>query len=122
MKVLTGIDIVKIERIEKSMENSRFLERVFHKDELTLFEHKKFAPQTVAGNFAVKEAFSKALGCGISGFALNEVCTLRDDNGKPYLVLYGKAKEKLGEIESMDVSISHTDTDAIAVVTILKKV
>ena len=122
MKILTGIDIVKIERIQKSMENPRFLERVFHKDELALFEQKKLAPQTVAGNFAVKEAFSKALGCGVSGFELSEVCTLRDDKGKPYLVLYGKAKEKLGEIESMDVSISHTDTDAIALVTILKKV
>ncbi len=122
MKILTGIDIVKIERIKKSMENPRFLERVFHKAELALFEQKKFAPQTVAGNFAVKEAFSKALGSGISGFELNEVCTLRDNKGKPCLVLYGKAKESLGEIESIDVSISHTDTDAIAVVTILKKV
>ena len=51
--------------------------------------------ETVAGNFAAKEAFSKALGTGISGFALKDVEVLRDEHGKPYIELENRLKSGL---------------------------
>jgi len=101
-----GIDIIEIERIEKILnEKSNFLERNFTKNELKL--NKK--TETVAGNFAAKEAFAKALGTGFRGFGLVDVEVLRDELGKPYIVFQG-------EQINANVSISHNRSTAVAVV------
>lgn len=110
-----GIDIIDISRIEKSTSNNNFMERVFSKKELELFSSKKKPYTSMAGNWAAKEAFSKALGTGVRGFSLNEVSVLRFENGKPYLELSGKA-EDIAKGLSFSVSISHTDTIATAIV------
>ncbi len=110
-----GIDIVDIERIEKSVLNSRFLSKVYSKKEIDFFSSKKNPYPSMAGNWAAKEAFSKALGTGFNGFSLNEVSVLREENGKPFLELSGKALE-IAKGLSFSVSISHTDTLATAVV------
>lgn len=49
-------------------------------------------PETIAANFAAKEAFAKALGTGVRGFSLNEVSVLRGELGAPYIKLAGNAK------------------------------
>lgn len=110
-----GTDIVDIERIEQCASNDRFLSRVFSKKELEFFSKKKNPYPSMAGNWAAKEAFSKALGTGVRDFSLNEVSVLRDDNGKPFLELSGNALKIAKEL-SFSVSISHTDTLANAVV------
>ena len=110
-----GTDIIDIERIEKSASNNRFLSRVFSEKELDILSYKKNPYPSIAGNWAAKEAFSKALGIGVRGFSLNEVSVLRDDNGKPFLELSGNAL-KIAKGLSFSVSISHTDTLANAVV------
>lgn len=110
-----GIDIVEVERIKKSILNTRFLERVFSKDELKIFEKRNFNPETIAGRFCVKEAFGKALGTGVRDFELNDVSTINDDLGAPHVVLTGKALELAGNSE-IKVSISHTKKYATAVV------
>lgn len=110
-----GIDIVDIKRIEKSTSNNRFLNRVFSKKELDFFSSKKNPYPSMAGNWAAKEAFSKAIGTGVKGFSLNEVSILRYDNGKPYIELSGKAKDITKGL-LFSVSISHTDTLATAIV------
>lgn len=115
-----GIDIVDIERIEKSVSNSRFLSRVFSQSELDFFSSKKNPYPSMAGNWAAKEAFSKALGTGVRGFDLNEVSVLRDENGKPFLDFSGKALDAAKGL-SFSVSISHTDTLATAIVIAYKK-
>ncbi|MBE7016253.1 MAG: holo-[acyl-carrier-protein] synthase [Ruminococcaceae bacterium] len=115
-----GCDICDINRIEDAPEG--FSERFFTKDEQELFQSKKKPYQTVAANFAVKEAFSKALGTGVSGFGLRDVEVLRDEKGKPYINLFGNAEtvcKNLG-IENIHVSISHTDKLCMAYV-ILEK-
>ena len=63
-----GIDIVKISRIERilSRHKEAFLARFLRKSEIELLQSKGFAPASVAGFFASKEACSKALGVGIS--------------------------------------------------------
>lgn len=110
-----GIDSIEIERIEKSLKINGFLERVYSKDEIELLKSRRMCPETAAANFAAKEAFSKAMGCGIVGFALNEVSVLRDKAGAPYIELSGRAKELAGEA-SLTVSITHTKTVASAIV------
>ncbi|MCC8130904.1 MAG: holo-ACP synthase [Oscillospiraceae bacterium] len=110
-----GIDCVDIPRIEKSMEIQGFLERIFSENELKLFTQRKMNPQTIAANFAAKEAFSKSLGTGIRGFKLKEVSVLRDELGAPYIELSGKALEIAKSLQ-FTVSITHTDTVATAIV------
>ncbi len=118
MIVGIGVDIIEVARIRTAMENERFLERNFSKCERAYFKEKQFAPETVAANFAAKEAFSKALGTGIRNFSLCEVSALRDEMGKPYFELAGEAKARAEEkgIEALHLSLSHTKDMAIAYV------
>ena len=116
-KISVGTDIVEISRIRKSCENRRFVERVYSEGESALFSLKKDPYESMAGNWAAKEAFGKCLGTGIRDFELREVSCLRDDLGCPYLELTGKAK-KIAEDRGMSfsVSISHSSEYATAVV------
>lgn len=96
-----GCDIVKIERIEKSVAKDYFKARVFTENEIAYCKNA----QSFAGLFAAKEAYLKALGCGIER-ALTEVEIAHDEKGKPFLV----------GVENSDVSISHDGEYAIATV------
>ncbi len=112
----TGFDIVEVARIEKAAQNELFLVKNFTREEVKMFEARKHRAEITAGNFAAKEAVLKALGCGIFDMALNDIEVLREKSGKPYVTLYGKAKEKslqLG-VKQVHVSISHTDGFAAA--------
>ncbi len=111
--ILNGIDIVEIERIEKSMQNPAFLNRFFSEKERAYFESKKFNPQSVAAAFAAKEAFSKALGTGIRGFSLEEVSVCHDLLGKPYFEFSGNA-QRVAEKRKLNLSLSITHTDKVA--------
>lgn len=112
-----GIDLIEIERIKKSMNSPGFLAKVFSPSEIKFFAERRFAPQTIAANFCVKEAFSKAIGTGIRGFSLNEITVLRDALGAPYIMTEGKAKEIVESNRyKLSVSISHTENYATAVV------
>jgi holo-[acyl-carrier protein] synthase len=110
-----GIDLIEVERVKKACEKEAFLTRSFTSEERLCFESH---PERAAGNFAVKEAVSKVMGTGFRGMSLNEIEVLRDDLGKPYIRLYGRALERaqrLG-IERWHVSISNTKTLATAYV------
>lgn len=116
--IKNGIDIVEIERIRQSAENPAFLEKVYGEHEREELTARNFAPRHLAGAFAAKEAFSKALGTGIRGFSLCEAEVLHDSLGAPYFLLSGNAKI-LAERKKLEfsLSITHTDTLAAAVVT-----
>ena len=79
--------------------------------------------QHYAVRFAAKEAFSKAMGTGISGFELKDVFVQNEESGKPYLVLENSAK-KLFEEKCPDakifLSLSHEKEYATANVIIEK--
>ncbi len=119
MKYLSGIDMVEIDRIARSMENPRFISEVFGLDEQLELQKKgeKRRIESAAGAFAAKEAFGKALGTGIVGFDLNEVQILHNEKGAPYFLLSGRAKA-LAEAQKLQfsVSITHTATTAAAIV------
>ena len=115
-----GVDIVSIERIEKSLQKESFLRRVFGGEEIALFAtENKIKTNSLAANFAAKEAFSKALGTGVRGFDFVDVQILRDGLGAPYFVFGGRAKEIVEE-KNLDckVSLSHEKDKAIAFVVI----
>lgn len=115
-----GTDIVIIDRIKTIMDRTpSFIEKAFTKQEIDYFKLKKYKAETVAANFAVKEAFSKALGTGIRGFALKDIELSHDKLGKPFINVSSKMKNKFNLDESIiHVSISHSSENAIAFVVI----
>lgn len=109
-----GIDLVEIERVKKGCASQRFVDRVYSKDEQALFWSEKPKYDSLAGNWAAKEAFSKALGTGVVDFELTEVEILRNELGAPYYRLSGRAA-KAAEGLSFSVSITHTKELAQAI-------
>ena len=92
-----GVDTTRISRIEKALEHESFLKRVFGPRELALFQAIKMRAETIAANFAAKEALGKALGEGLSGFVWSEAEALRDEAGAPYFVFCGEALRRMEE-------------------------
>lgn len=112
-----GVDIVEIERIQMALEkNDRFLERLFTNKERAYFEHNNYKYETIAGMFAAKEAVSKVLGTGISGFSWQDIEIDHSDLGQPLVILHGGAKLQAEKksIKTIMVSISHCKSYAVA--------
>ena len=111
-----GIDIIEIDRIKKAMEKrDSFIERLFTENEVVLFKRKNYKVESIAGNFAAKEAISKALGTGIA-FSWKNIEVLRDEKGKPYANLSGNAKKIFDDkkCKNLQISISHSKEYAVA--------
>ncbi|MDF1754965.1 MAG: holo-ACP synthase [Verrucomicrobiales bacterium] len=114
-----GIDIVDTKRIEDSITDygDRFIDRIFTQRERTYCGKMRYPAPHYAVRFAAKEAIAKSFGTGI-GENLNwtDMEILRDELGKPYVVLSGDGKtfaDKHG-ITSVMVSLSHSDNHAAA--------
>jgi holo-[acyl-carrier protein] synthase len=107
-----GTDIVEISRIRKLLRKNSddFLARVYTKKELQESRNKKNLAEYLAGRWAVKEALSKALGCGI-GIDCNwrDISTTNDSKGAPKVRLSGFASKtaKSKNTGKIHVSISH---------------
>ena len=109
-----GLDLCGISRMEKMLENERFLNRYLTENEITYIRRKgRNAAQTLAGIYAAKEALSKALGTGIT-FELKEIGIVHDEAGKPVYELSGRAAE-LGAGDRFLLSITHDSGIAAAV-------
>ena len=113
-----GIDLVSVERIRSiwNRYKKRFACRVFTSQEVE-YAFKKANPfESLAGFFAVKEAYYKALG-GYSGFSFREIEVVRR-GGAPFLKCKGRALEILNAkgVRDVLVSISHERELAVAVV------
>jgi len=119
-----GTDIISIARIKKLTKNKLFLNRIFNIKEIQKCMKIKNSYNCYAKRFAAKEAFSKALGTGISkGINFNEIIILNEKNGRPYIKLVEKTKstiEKKFKKKIYKISLSLTDEDnyAVAFVTI----
>ena len=74
--------------------------------------------ESLAARFAAKEAVMKALGVGLGDFEFRDVEVLRADSGEPSLSLKGKARTIADArgVASWLLTLSHTDTTAMAVV------
>ena len=109
-----GIDIVVINRIEKLLKKFSIKKLKFlNEDEL----YSSSAP-TIAGIFASKEAFSKALGTGIGkDFSFSDISILKNKKGKPFIKINSPIlKQKV--VES-DLSITHDGGVVIAAVILI---
>ena len=89
-----GTDIIQVDRLKKSLKKKIFLSRIFSEEEILKCKRKKKNENCFAKRFAAKEAFSKALGTGISkGINFNEIIVLNEKSGKPYIRLVDKTKK-----------------------------
>lgn len=116
-----GIDTVEVARIQRFLDegNQPLLDRLFSIDEQTGCMSKKKSAECLAGRFAAKEAFLKALGTGLrDGMSFCEISVSNDSLGKPLLSLDGKIKEKFEQsgASKTHLSISHDGGNAIAMV------
>ena len=119
-----GTDIVSVDRIKNSLKNKNFIKRVYNEKEI--FKCKKLSTSIncFAKRFAAKEAFSKALGTGISnGIKFNEIIILNKKSGKPYINITGQTKKILfkkfkGKKSKISLSLSDEKKYAVAFVTI----
>lgn len=93
MIVGIGTDLCQTDRMERAVERETFLQGVFSPEERELLAGRtgKRRAQTAAANFAAKEAFLKACGRGLGGFALADIAVLRKESGEPYFALTGGA-------------------------------
>jgi len=110
---MVGVDIIEIERMEKSIQKSSFIKGVFTDAEMEYYRKTGSRAETLAGFFTAKEAVAKASGRGIRGFKLTDIEILHTDLGQPYVKFYNDAK-KLFESRNINISISHNTTTAIA--------
>jgi holo-[acyl-carrier protein] synthase len=123
MIVGSGIDLVEIGRIQRSMDRygGRFLDRVYTGAEQEYCLRKRKSAESFAARFAAKEAGAKALGTGISyGVNWLEIEVVRAPSGKPDIRFHGRAAEiaaRLGVVRAA-LSITHTADLAMASVVI----
>ena len=119
-----GTDIVNVDRIKNSLKNKNFIKRVFNKREILKCKKINKSINCYAKRFAAKEAFSKALGTGISnGVNFNEIVILNRKSGKPYISIIGQTKKILNKKfkrKKFKISLSLSDEKkyAVAFVTI----
>ena len=93
-----GTDIVSVDRIKSSLKNRNFISRIFNEKEILKCKKINRSINCFAKRFAAKEAFSKALGTGISnGIKFNEIVILNKKSGKPYINIIGQTKKILNK-------------------------
>lgn len=110
MIVGLGVDLAEIERFASAQSrNANFAKKVLTPNELIYFEQysQKRSIEFLAGRYAVKEAFSKAYGTGIGPIGFQDLETLNDRHGKPYI------QQTIFD-GTVHVSLSHTTTMVIA--------
>lgn len=106
-----GIDIIEIERIQRSIDTygERFLNKVFTQTEIDYCLNKKNKYQHFAARFAAKEAVYKAISSGKStGVNWKDIEIYNEFNGMPSVKLYGELEELVGNDRSLKVTISHS--------------
>lgn len=114
-----GIDLCDAHRMEKCLEKETFCQYVYAPAEQALLNglSGKRRAETAAANFAAKEAFLKAAGTGLGGFALSELALLRAENGAPYFELGGRAAAWAAQRGlTVHVSLTHENGLANAIV------
>lgn len=102
-----GTDLVEVDRVVKACEKEAFLERIFTKSEQELFQKDK---KKAAGNFAVKEAVVKMFGLGFRQITPIDIEVLRDELGKPYVILYHAASNYAAQEKITKIHVSITNT------------
>jgi holo-[acyl-carrier protein] synthase len=114
-----GVDLVEIQSIEKNIQGDAFLRRVFTQDEVESVARYRNKAEHLAGKFAVKEAFMKAIGAGIRQEVwFTQIEVLNNESGQPQVKVTGEAEKQFQQMgaKQAHVSISHSGGMAVAVV------
>ena len=112
-----GNDLVRIDRIEKTLERfgERFVARVFTETEQAKSDRRAERAASYAKRFAAKEACAKALGTGVPrrGVYWRDMGVVNLPSGKPTMNLTNGALERLKELTpvGMKAQIDVTITD-----------
>ncbi len=112
-----GNDLVRIDRIEKTLERfgERFIQRVFTDIEQAKSDRRAQRAASYAKRFAAKEACAKALGTGVPrrGVHWRDMGVVNLPSGKPTMELINGAKLRLAELtpDGMQARIDVTITD-----------
>lgn len=118
MIVGLGVDVCSIERMRRALERhgDRFFSRICTEAERADLNGRDM-PTALAGRFAVKEAFAKALD-GARGVGWHEVQVRRAPSGRPTLQLSGNATAMVNQFgaDAWHVTITHDAGVAVAVV------
>jgi len=119
----TGIDLIEIARIRAVIERhgERFSRRIFTPAELASCAGRV---ESLAARFAAKEAVSKALGTGIGPVAWQEIEIQGGEYEAPAIILHERAEGIAKELKltTWSVSLSHSETYAIALVVAMGEV
>ncbi len=124
MKISCGTDIIEIERIKDSIEetNNKFLNRVYTEKEIEYCESKKIQKyQHYAARFAAKEAVFKAISIKLEdkySICWKDIEIINDSQGRPNVILQGNIQKN---IEQIDISLSHCKEYATANVVVIWK-
>ena len=120
-----GADIVDVERIRGVLERQgdRFLDRVFTAEERTYCAGMKHPHKHLAARFAAKEAVSKAFTTGIGAeLGWKSISVYHGERLDPRVRLDEKGQALLAHVGATHVilTLSHTDTAAMAVAALVK--
>ena len=111
--ISNGIDLVEINRFKSISKNNKFLNDNFNDIELYYLKKCDYSLASIAGIYAAKEAFLKAIKKGISDYSLKDIIVSHNMNGAPYFIFQGKIKEDYN-FSNISLSISHDGDYAIA--------
>ncbi len=126
MRVTTGVDIVEVKRIEEiiQQQEENFLSKVFTIKEIEYCNSTKAHKyESFAVRFAAKEAVFKALNVNVDNNYIQwqSIETIKEDTGRPKVILKGAFEKYNEQICNIDISLSHERKMAVASVAILWK-
>ncbi|MEW9677259.1 holo-ACP synthase [Lentibacillus sp. L22] len=111
-----GLDMIELSRIRRNIErDSGLIERVLtdkEQDKLHSFTSISRKTEFLAGRFAAKEAFAKAVGTGIGDLSFHDIEVLTGSAGAPEITVKGY------DDVHVFISITHTKEYAAAQVVI----
>jgi holo-[acyl-carrier protein] synthase len=111
-----GIDVVENARVADAIRRhgDRFIQKIYRTGEAEYCRTMKDPAPHFAVRFAAKEAVSKALGTGFAGqFSWKDIEVRRKATGEPFIVLH--------DIESVLISLSHSQDYAVANALIIRE-
>ena len=115
----TGIDIIEVGRIKKSIQrySDRFEQKVFTQKEIDYCHSQADPAKHFAARFSVKEDVFKCFGTGITGGVLwRDIEVDKKKSGQPVLNLHGKGKKLFNQLKlkHIHISITHDKSYAVA--------
>ena len=117
-----GVDIVENKRINKLIDDKKFIKRVFTIKEITYSKKIKNKASYFSKRFAAKEAFVKALGTGFrNNINFSDIEVINNKLGKPKINISKKVRTFIKKKFKLDkpkiyVSLSDENKHSIAYV------